>query len=95
MSFEGTIVNGTVVFAEPPALANGTVVEVSVKSVQKPSKPTLLGLLKIAGTITDMPADFAAEHDHYIHGTPRRNPKVENDSASADVCHIVSISTVD
>jgi hypothetical protein len=34
--------------------------------------PTLTGLLKFAGCMPDMPADFAEQHDHYIHGTPRR-----------------------
>lgn len=33
---------------------------------------TLRGLLKLAGTLSDLPPDFAAEHDHYIHGTPKR-----------------------
>jgi hypothetical protein len=77
MSFEGTFVNGTVVFENPPALPDGTVVEVSVKAPAEEPKPTLLGLMKLAGVIKDMPADFAAEHDHYIHGTPRRNPRAE------------------
>ena len=35
-------------------------------------KPTLAGLLKYAGVLTDMPSDFAQQHDHYIHGTPKR-----------------------
>lgn len=76
MSFEGTIVNGTVVFdGSPPP--DGTRVEITVKAPEEELKPTLIGLLSIAGSITDMPADFAEEHDHYIHGTPRRKPKVE------------------
>lgn len=29
-------------------------------------------MLKYAGTIDGLPEDFADEHDHYIHGTPRR-----------------------
>jgi hypothetical protein len=77
MSYEGTIVNGTVVFDVPPALPDGTRVDVVVKPPANELKPTLLGLLKLAGRIKDMPADFAKEHDHYIHGTPRLNPKVE------------------
>jgi hypothetical protein len=36
------------------------------------TKPTLAGLLKYAGVLPDMPADFAEQHDHYIHGTPKR-----------------------
>jgi hypothetical protein len=32
----------------------------------------LHGLLKIAGTVKNLPPDFAAQHDHYVHGTPKR-----------------------
>jgi hypothetical protein len=72
MSFEGTYVDGKVEFSEPPALENGSVVEVSVKPADDQAKPTLLGLLKLVGTIKDMPEGFSEVHDHYIHGTPRR-----------------------
>jgi hypothetical protein len=30
------------------------------------------GLLKIAARITGLPADFARNHDHYLHGLPRK-----------------------
>jgi hypothetical protein len=30
------------------------------------------GLLKIAARIKDLPADFARNHDHYLHGLPRK-----------------------
>ncbi len=70
MSFEGTMRNGTVVFAEPTALPDGTVVEVAVK-VPEAAKPTFLGLMKLAGSIKNLPADFAEEHNHYIHGTSK------------------------
>lgn len=29
-------------------------------------------LLEIAGTAEGLPADFAHNHDHYLHGAPRR-----------------------
>jgi len=74
MSFEGTFLNGTVVFDDPPALADGTQVEVVVKNSVQP-----LGerLMRLAGVLKGLPVDFAEEHDHYIHGTPRRTPKDE------------------
>jgi len=68
MSFEGTIVNGIVVLDEPISLPEGTRVDVQPKD----EEPPLAFLLKYAGRIKDMPADFALEHDHYIHGAPRR-----------------------
>lgn len=30
-------------------------------------------LKKYAGTVKDMPEDWAIEHDHYLYGTPKRN----------------------
>ncbi len=70
MSFEGTMLNGTVVFAEPTALPDGTLVEVVVR-VPEVVKPTFLGLMKLAGSLKNLPADFAEEHNHYIHGTSK------------------------
>lgn len=75
MSFEGTIVNGGVVLDAPAPLPDGTRVKLVVEA---PATPALgERLMKFAGVIKDMPADFAEEHDHYIHGTPRRTPKAE------------------
>ena len=31
-------------------------------------------LAELSGTIKDMPGDFAANHDHYLHGLPKRVP---------------------
>jgi hypothetical protein len=30
------------------------------------------GLLKIAGRIKGLPSDFARNHDHYLHGLPKK-----------------------
>jgi hypothetical protein len=30
-------------------------------------------LLALSGTIKTWPGDFAANHDHYLHGAPKRN----------------------
>jgi hypothetical protein len=73
MTVEGTIVNGTIVLDQPAQLPEGARVEVHIKNQgTTPAQPTLLSLLKLAGTAKDLPADFAAQHDHYIHGTPKR-----------------------
>jgi hypothetical protein len=29
-------------------------------------------LVKFAGTVEGLPADYALNHDHYVHGTPKR-----------------------
>jgi hypothetical protein len=70
MTIAGTIQNGVVVFDQPPALPEGTRVEVVVPTPEE--APTLQGLLRFAGTANDLPPDMAEQHDHYIHGTPRR-----------------------
>ena len=63
--------NGTIVLDEPLPLPDGTRVEVEVKPADG-KQPTLAFLLKYAGCMSDLPPDFAEQHDHYIHGTPKR-----------------------
>ena len=78
MSFEGTVIDGKVVFDTPSEFPEGTRVEVSLPSApSNPPQAAPLGkrLNRLAGLATDLPADFADEHDHYIHGTPRRDGK--------------------
>ena len=29
-------------------------------------------LLEVAGTVEGLPPDYAENHDHYLHGLPRR-----------------------
>ncbi len=72
MTFDGIVRNGTIVLDEGATLPEGTRVKVVAESTQEESKPTLSALLKLAGMAKDLPADFAAQHDHYIHGTPKR-----------------------
>jgi hypothetical protein len=69
MSFEGTIMNGTVVFKEPPALPDGTVVEVSVKA---PAAGSTLGerLMQLAGIAKGMKEEAAVVPDHYVPPAP-------------------------
>jgi len=71
MTIAGTIQNGVVVLDQPAQVPDGTRVQVVV--IPEPDgEPTLRGLLKLAGTVNDLPPDFADQHDHYIHGTPKR-----------------------
>ena len=78
MTIAGTVQNGVVILDGAPALPDGTRVEVVVPkppptpSATNPGEPTIRSLLKFAGTINDLPPDFAEQHDHYIHGTPKR-----------------------
>jgi hypothetical protein len=72
MSFAGTIQNGVVVFDSQPQLPEGTRVEVVIQEVAA-KKPSLRErLAKLAGTVDDLPSDMARNHDHYIHGAPKK-----------------------
>jgi hypothetical protein len=68
MSFDGVIVNGMVVLEGNQKLPEGLRVQVVVPETE----PTLSFLLKYAGASNDLPPDMAEQHDHYIHGTPKR-----------------------
>jgi hypothetical protein len=55
-------------------LPEGTEVKIVVPLPSKPAQRSTLKerLLKLAGTVDDLPTDMAGNHDHYIHGTPKR-----------------------
>jgi hypothetical protein len=74
MSLEGMVRNGVVVLEGGYSLPEGTKVEVVVKTEpgKEALKPTLAGILELAGTVSDLPSDMARQHDHYIHGAPKR-----------------------
>lgn len=67
----GTVQSGTVVWDGGPP-PDGTKVTAAVPAPDEADQPTLIGLLKFAGKAVGLPADFAEQHDHYIHGTPKR-----------------------
>ena len=72
MMLEGTIRNGTIVLDQPPALPDGKRVQVEIKLVAKAASPLGEMLLRHAGKAVGLPEDMATQHDHYLHGTPRR-----------------------
>ena len=65
----GKVVNGVVILEDPEALPDGTLVRVAPVGAE-----STLGqrLLKFSGTIEGLPPDMADNHDHYIHGTPKK-----------------------
>ena len=69
----GTMVNGAVVwdggFVPPP---DGTRVTVIPSKPTEAASPLAALLLEYAGTAEGLPPDMAAQHDHYLHGTPKR-----------------------
>lgn len=69
MKCTGTVRNGAIILDNKAHLTEGSRVEIALIE-ESTGDPTLIGLLKYAGCIKDMPPNFAAEHDHYIPGTP-------------------------
>ena len=72
MTFDGIVRNGTIVLDQGATLPEGTRVTVVANTQDAEGQPTHLSLLKLAGMAKDLPADFAAQHDHNVHGTPKR-----------------------
>jgi hypothetical protein len=71
MNYRGHIENGLVKLDEAVVLPEGT--EVRVVPVSEKGRPTLAERFKdVIGCVSDLPADMAENHDHYIHGTPKR-----------------------
>jgi hypothetical protein len=70
MILEGTVRQDVIVLDSPVRLPDGTRVQVVVPEGE--GQPTLRSLLKYSGALPDLPADFALQHDHYIHGTPKK-----------------------
>ncbi len=71
MTLEGTFQNGVIVLDQPEQIPEGTRVRVVVEDEDRTESP-LASLLKYAGMVKDLPPDFAAQHDHYLYGTPKR-----------------------
>ncbi len=72
-TYTGQVQNGVVVFDEgSPPLPEGARVQVKVVDMEAAVQDLSRRLLSIAGIAEGLPSDFAEQHDHYIHGTPKR-----------------------
>ena len=72
MSYLGEVKNGVIVLEGATSLAEGTRVRIEpIEQVPSPS-PLVEQLLDWAGKGKDLPEDLAQNHDHYLHGQPRR-----------------------
>ena len=68
MTLRGRVKDGQILLDEPAVLPEGAEVKVEIIS----GTATIWQKLRsVAGTIPG-PADWAENHDHYIHGTPKR-----------------------
>lgn len=77
MSITGIVENGTVKL--PISVPDGTRVEVVLPADTAAGEPKPAGsffdtVRELIGSV-EGPEDWAAEHDHYIHGSPKRHGK--------------------
>ena len=78
MVYQGHVENGTVVLDSPATLPDGVRVEIAVIEERdgeqvSDSVPSLYDRLKsVAGMAKGLPPDLALNHDHYLHGQPKR-----------------------
>ena len=80
MVYRGTVKNGVVVLDGAAKLEEGQAVSVrplrrrAALSSGRPRKiPSLYERLKpLIGAAKGLPSDLAAQHDHYLYGTPKR-----------------------
>ncbi len=71
MSITATVENNTIKLPPELCVPDGTPVQVTMPEPSAP-QATNKWMLEFAGCIDGWPEDFADEHDHYIHGTPKR-----------------------
>jgi hypothetical protein len=79
MTYRGRVRNGVVVLESGVRLREG--MDVRVEPVEEAEEATpdsqearqlREGLLSFSGVVKEGPSDLARNHDHYLHGTPRR-----------------------
>jgi hypothetical protein len=71
MSYVGHVKNGVIVLEDEASLAEGT--KVRVEPIEDADTPTLAERLKnCIGIIEGLPSDMARNHDHYLHGQPKK-----------------------
>jgi hypothetical protein len=73
MTCTGQIRNGIIVLDEGIVLPEGAKVRVEVmKNDGEELAPLAASLLQWAGKGVELPADLAQNHDHYLHGQPKK-----------------------
>jgi hypothetical protein len=71
MAYRGHIQGGVVVLDDDVSLPDGTIV--AIEPIESVRMMTLAERYKdIIGIAPDLPPDMAENHDHYIHGTPKK-----------------------
>lgn len=74
MTYRGKVRNGVVEFEEGPIPPDGMIVQVDpiLSDEGAAAKQLSETLLEFAGIVDDLPEDLARNHDHYLHGRPKK-----------------------
>ena len=77
MTYRGRVQNGMIVLDPPVRLPEGSWVEVASVpdepgTSESPAPSIADRYAGMIGIVDGLPSDLSAEHDHYIHGVPRR-----------------------
>ena len=72
-TYTGQVVNGVIVLDEGcPPLPEGMKVRVEPDGTNRELDALQQLLLDVAGKAQGLPEDLAEQHDHYLHGQPKR-----------------------
>ncbi len=71
-TYTGEIRDGVVVFESTPPLAEGTKVRVEPVEVSTQTRTLAERLSSVIGRAKGLPPDLAEQHDHYLHGQPKK-----------------------
>lgn len=72
MTYRGKVKGGVVVLDPGVRLDEGAEVLVEPVADRDDYASLREGLLKFAGAVKGLPPDLARNHDHYIHGAPKK-----------------------
>ena len=71
VSYKGTVKDGVVVLPRNAKLPNGTEVKITAVAGRQDADFTDM-LVRLSKKVRGLPRDLAAQHDHYLYGTPKR-----------------------
>jgi len=72
MTYHGIVKNGVVVLNDNQTLPEGTVVDVWPTAIDATSSTLGERMQSLAGLADGLPEDMAINHDHYLHGRPKK-----------------------
>lgn len=72
MALSGIIKNGQIELESPLHLLEGTRVTVVIELAEAIPQTAKELLVQYSGCMSELPEDLARNHDHYLHGTPKK-----------------------